>query len=90
MSTFANRMIEAKRAKAEARARGDQAGDFRGTVSPRPLPEAPADWLEMCFARIALGLAHDRAEEKARLDWLLLENADPTIAAYAEARDMPW
>lgn len=90
MSTFANRMLEAKRIKQDARNRGESSGDFRGTVKPRPLPEPPADWLEMAFARIALGLAHDRAEEKAQLDWYMLENSDPTIAAYAAASDMPF
>lgn len=88
--SFAARMQAAKRAKAEARNLGQSQGDFRGTVQPRPLPEKPADWLEFQIARIVLGVAHDAAEAKARLDWYLLENADPTMAHYRAAQDMPF
>jgi hypothetical protein len=72
-------MLEAKRAKQEARNRGESSGDFRGTVQPRRLDAAPADWLEFAFAQIALGLAHDNAERKEQLDWYLLLNRDPTV-----------
>jgi hypothetical protein len=89
MSTFANKMAEAKRAKAEARARGEQAGDYRGTVRPRPLEELPLDWLEAAFARIAINLAYRVVEEKQQLDWYTLCNADPTIAD-AGMRQIPW
>ncbi len=96
MSTFYARMAAAKRAKQEARNRGESSGNYgmrpltqaeRDEVENRP---APVDWLEFAFMRIALGLAHDRAEEKARLDWLLLENQDPTIADYAAAYAIPF
>jgi hypothetical protein len=90
MSTFANRMQEAKRAKAEARSVGQGQGDYRGTVQPRRLEDAPTDWLEMAFARIALGLAHDNQERQAQLDWYILENSDPTIAEYAAAQAIPY
>ena len=90
MSTFANRMLEAKRIKQEARNRGESSGDFRGTVQPRRPDDPPVDWLEFQLMRIVLGVAHDLAEEKARLDWYLLENQDPTIADYAAAHAIPF
>ena len=97
MSTFANRMLEAKRAKQEARNRGESPGDFRGTVRPLTAAERAEldadmfqDWLDVAFAKIAWGIAHDRAQERADLEWYLLENRDPAIHALASADAIPF
>ncbi len=90
MSTFHARMAQAKRAQAEARDRGEGRGNYRGTVQPRRPDDEPTWWLEHAFARIALALAHDRAEEAAQLAWYELENSDPWLAHYTAARCIPW
>ena len=81
MSTFANRMIEARRNKQERRNRGEAMGNH----GMRPLTAAErreidpvyADELEAGIAAIVLTLAHRCAQERADLEFYLLENTEP-------------
>ena len=81
MPTFANRMIEARRNMQERRNRGEAVGNH----GMRPLTAAErseidpvyADELEEGIAAIVLTLAHRCAQERADLEFYLLENAEP-------------
>jgi hypothetical protein len=78
MSAFATRMLEAKRAKATARNRGQSIGDHRGTMKPREL-EFVDNELELQFARIAHSLACIHRDFASDLHWIVLEMNDATI-----------
>jgi hypothetical protein len=81
MSTFANRMIEARRILRERRNRGEAVGNH----GVRPLTAAErreidpvyADEVEAGIAAIVLTLAHRCAQERADLEMCLLENTEP-------------
>jgi hypothetical protein len=78
MSAFAARMLEAKRAKAAARNRGQSIGDHRGTVKARE-PDFVDNELELQFARIAHSLACIQRDFASDLHWIVLEMNDATI-----------
>jgi hypothetical protein len=81
MSTFANRMIEARRNKQERRNRGEAVGNHgRGLLTAaerREIDPVYADELEAGIAAIVLTLAHRCAQERADLEMCLLENTEP-------------
>jgi hypothetical protein len=82
MSTFASRMIEARRNKQERRNRGEAVGNH----GMRPLTAAERreidpiypDELEAGIAAIVLTMAHRCAQERADLEMCLLENSEPS------------
>ena len=81
MSTFANRMIEARRNKQERRNRGETVGNHGmrplTAVERRQIDPVYADELEAGIAAIVLTLADRCAQERADLEFYLLENTEP-------------
>jgi hypothetical protein len=79
MSGFAARMLEAKRAKATARNRGQSIGSKSTVIRTPQVAFADLDELEIGIARIVTGLADIRHGFAADLHHIVLEMNDATI-----------